>query len=350
MSPASPGPSPGPSADPAQPYPPVYPPPPPGAAAADAAGTASPGKGRGPALDPALLAILAATLVGQLLTWGQIEGYRLADSIEYLERAYEVAEGRALDPSTMRSFAFSALLVPLFWIADLLGVEDLRLVVHAARGLQALLGLAAVAVVARTGGRLFGRAGGLACAALLGLNPVFAQYSVSPLSATAALLFVALGVEGLARIESRERATLRRGLTTGLWFGGSILMAFQCIPIAGALLAFAPLRRAWRPLPHLLGLAAGVALALLGALFGLYISGMVRLFPIHPAGFPLVGLLTGPLPLAFIGNNHDDRGGMLLFGLVLGFLLGLLEWSSEAHRRRVSGREPQASTAAPSED
>lgn len=87
------------------------------------------------------------------------------------------------------------------------------------------------------------------------------------------------------------------------------------------------------------GPVAGLALGLLGALFGLYVSGVIRLFPVHPGGFALVGLLVGPLPLAFIGRGSGDSGGMLLFGMVLGALLGLLEWSVEA-RSTVDGARP----------
>lgn len=83
------------------------------------------------------------------------------------------------------------------------------------------------------------------------------------------------------------------------------------------------------------GPKAGVFLGLLGALFGLYVSGVIRLFPVHPAGFALVGMFMGPLPLCFIGAR-SERGGMVLFGLALGALLGLLEWSLEARRPRVS--------------
>ena len=79
------------------------------------------------------------------------------------------------------------------------------------------------------------------------------------------------------------------------------------------------------------GPKAGVFLGVLGALFGLHVSGVIRLFPVHPAGFALVGLLMGPLPLCFIGAKAE-RGGMIVFGMVLGLLLGLLEWSLEARR------------------
>lgn len=252
-------------------YPPPRPEPPgpgdgkdPRAARRDSAAAASAGPdGRYLALrDWRLAAVVLAALAGQLLVWQRIDGYRIADTVEYMERAQEVVLGVPRNAATIRSFAFSILLVPYFWVAEVLGLEDLRVVVSAIRTTQLLLGLAAVVVVARTGARLFGARGGLACGALLGLNPTFSQYSVEPLSASAALLFVALGLSGLARVEDRAAATLARGTRTGLWFGASIIMAFQCIPVVGALLLFAPLRRALRRAPHLAGLALGVSLAL----------------------------------------------------------------------------------------
>jgi len=65
--------------------------------------------------------------------------------------------------------------------------------------LGARLGAAghAMSAVARTAGRLFGGASGIAGAALLGLNPIFLQHSIEPLSGTAASLAMALGFEGL---------------------------------------------------------------------------------------------------------------------------------------------------------
>ncbi|QDU68601.1 ArnT family glycosyltransferase [Engelhardtia mirabilis] len=278
------------------PPPPVYPPPREGIRAAEirAAGGAEARDLR--LTDPWLVLVLALALAGQVLVWSQISGYRLADSAEYMERAFEVAQGRALDPSTMRSFAFSALLVPYFWVADLFGITDLRGVVHAIRATQMFFGLAAVLVVARMGARLFGRAGGLACGALLAVNPVFAQYTVTPLSASAAMLFVVLGMAGMERASEPERATLRRGLTTGLWFGGSILMAFQCIPVAAAFIAFAPLRRAWRRPGHLVGLVCGVAVMLLAQatldwwMFGTFASAL-QAYVVQNAGYIGANLL-----------------------------------------------------------
>ena len=102
--------------------------------------------------------------------------------------------GEAMDAETVRSFAFSALLVPVFGAARLLGLGDV-VAVAACRLLLMGLGLATVFVVARTGARHLGRAAGLASGLVLGACPVFLQWSVEPLSGTAAMLCVALALE-----------------------------------------------------------------------------------------------------------------------------------------------------------
>ncbi|QDU66931.1 hypothetical protein [Engelhardtia mirabilis] len=77
---------------------------------------------------------------------------------------------------------------------------------------------------------------------------------------------------------------------------------------------------------------AGLVVAFLAALFGLYVSGVLRLFPVHPAAFPLLGAMLGPLPLSFIGRRTGEAGNMIMVGLILGLALGLLEWGVEAGR------------------
>ena len=41
----------------------------------------------------------------QLFAWSRLEGYQLADSVEYMDRAVQVVEGQRMDPGTVRSFA-----------------------------------------------------------------------------------------------------------------------------------------------------------------------------------------------------------------------------------------------------
>ena len=195
--------------------------------------------------DRGLQLVLLVTLGLQLFALSRLEGYQLADSVEYMDRAQLVVRGAALDPGTVRSFAFSALLTPYFAVGELLGLEDLQPVVLVVRLGQMLLALIAVAVVTRTGWRLGGRGTGLAAGLLLGASPLLVRWSVSPVSGIAALLAIALGLE-----LQTQRPSPRRGLLAGLGYGVGILMAFKVIPIAALAWLFELLRggrRRWRP-------------------------------------------------------------------------------------------------------
>jgi len=206
-----------------------------GAAPAGAIGLAA---GRPEAVDSDRLSwswlglLVLAALALQLVALSRLEGYQLADSVEYLDRAHAFVQGERLDPGTVRSFAFSALLAPLFALARALGLEDLRAAVAAARGLQMLFALGSVLLLADLARRLFGRAAGVGAGLALALNPIVAQYAVEPLSGTAAAFFLVLGLRSLALGRG-----WRTGTRAGLAFGAAILMAFQTIPVVAALLA-----------------------------------------------------------------------------------------------------------------
>ncbi|MEO0649446.1 MAG: glycosyltransferase family 39 protein [Planctomycetota bacterium] len=214
--------------------------------------------------DPWLLLVLLGAASLQALAWSRLEGYQLADAVEYMDRAWAVAQGQALDPGTVRSFAFSGLLLPFFAVAEWFGLEDLRPVVSAVRLGQMALGWLAVLIVARAGARLWGRPTGIACGAFLGLNPIFAQYTISPLAATTALLSMAIAVGVLARVATREEATFGRGALLGASLGAALLMAFKTIPLIGLLLLSLLARRSWRRREFLLGAALAFVAALLG--------------------------------------------------------------------------------------
>lgn len=204
--------------------------------------------------DRSVLATLLLILALQLLTLDRLQGYMLADSVEYMDRAETVVRGEPLDPSTARSFAFSAVLVPFFAAAELLGLEIRGEVVFAVRLFQMLLGLYAVLVTMRLAARLVGRRAGIAAGFLLGTTPVFLQYTIAPLSGTAAMVCILLGTERLL-----ERGGFRHGLKAGLWLGLGLLMAFQAIPILGALVGLAAVRDLRRHRPFLGGLVLGIA-------------------------------------------------------------------------------------------
>ena len=133
--------------------------------------------------DPALAGVAVLTAVLELLALGRLEGYQLADAVEYMDRAAAVLEGRGLDPGTRRSFAFSGLLLPLFAAAERWPALD---PVLASRAVAMAAGLASVLVTARLGARLWGRSAGVAAGLLLACNPVFLHYAAVPLPATAA--------------------------------------------------------------------------------------------------------------------------------------------------------------------
>lgn len=188
--------------------------------------------------DPWLVAILGLCLLLQALTWGRAEGYPLGDSVEYMERALSLARAEPRDPShALRSFGFSLLLVPFFLLADAFDLQDGRVVVGAVRVFQMLLGLGLVALCARIGAQLAGRRAGRAAALLVATNPVFLEYSITPVAGIAAALLVALGVERLL-----ERAGAGRALAGGLALGGSFVLAYQTLPIGVGLIALC----AWR--------------------------------------------------------------------------------------------------------
>ena len=206
------------------------------------------------AKDWGLGCLLASTAVMLVWSWVRQEGYQLADSVEYLERAQGIAHGHALiDSVAIRAFGFSGLLVPLFWIYDALGLTEPVRIMQAAQLLQVLLTLALVAATARLCARFAGRAGGLAAGALLGFNPIVLRWGVEPVSGIAAALFVTLAVSravGDRRIafswpwSSKLPAAsspqlpprMRDAWITGGWLGLAFLMAYQTILVVGAVL------------------------------------------------------------------------------------------------------------------
>ena len=221
----------------------------------------SPDPWRGPG-DVAVLALLVLVFGLQLLEWSQLEGYQLADSVEYMERAQALVRGEeVIDSTAIRSFGFVSVLAPIFWLADFLGVEDFKPVVGLVRVLQMTLGLGLVYATARFAARLGGRSAGLVAGLAVGVNPYFLLYSVSPVSGIAAALCVALALDSLLRREEPRRA-----LIGGLWLGGALLMAYKTILIALAVLGLMVLvgrRREWRSW----GAAwAGYLIGILGAI------------------------------------------------------------------------------------
>jgi hypothetical protein len=170
----------------------------------------------------ALRWVLFGVFLLQLYSWSTLEGYQLADSVEYMERARNLALGQEVRvEGAVRSFGFSLLLTPVFWVASWFGAENWPGLVWIVRLVQMGLGLCLVAACARLCEHVTKRPIGWAAAALVGANPVFLQYTVSPVSGVAAGLFVACALNELV-----ERGDTRSGLRAGLWLGAALLMAY----------------------------------------------------------------------------------------------------------------------------
>ncbi len=213
--------------------------------------------------DRDVLAVLAFALILLAVSWSQLAGYQLADSVEYMERAQAVVRGvEVIDSSAVRSFGYTGLLLPIFAAAEWLGLTDLRWLPYAARLVQIAVSLALVLATIRLGARLGGRSMGLAAGVALSANAVFLRWGVSPLSDVAAALGVLLGLSTLV-----DRGPPRRAFVAGLWLGASLLMAFKVVLAILAILVPVALRDARGHRRHLAALLAGVgAMALLQCL------------------------------------------------------------------------------------
>ena len=198
------------------------------------------------------------TLGLQFNTWNNLEGYQLADSVEYMERAQAVVRNQSvIDSQQIRSFGFSALLAPLFLGADLLGIEDMRPVISTIRLLQMGLGLLLVWIAVRLGKALGGPWTGFCAGLVLATNPTFLRFSVSPVAGVVAAICVGLGV-----LELLEPASSKRGKWAGLWLGLALWMAYKTIPITAALTLMVILRERRRSLLILRPMALTFTLAL----------------------------------------------------------------------------------------
>jgi hypothetical protein len=205
------------------------------------------------------LLLLTLTVLLQAFAWSQLHGYQLADSVEFMDRAYAVARGETLDSTgAVRGFGFSTFLLPFFALAQKIELENMRLVVHAVRLLQMLFGLGLVFFCTRLGAHLGGRRVGYVAGFLVAVNPIFLQYSVDPVSGVAAAFFVALSLDILI-----VRCGFARSLVGGLALGAAFMMAYQTILIGAPLVILVLLRGRSRHTRTWLGALSGLTLALL---------------------------------------------------------------------------------------
>ena len=212
--------------------------------------------------DSSLRLLLLIAFVLQLLTWSQLDGYQLADSVEYMERAQALVRGEeVIDSVAIRGYGFVSLFAPIFALADFFGVENFTPVVSIARLFQMLLGLELIRITVLLGSRLAGRQAGLAAGLAVGLNPFFLLYSASPVSGIAAGVCIGHALSRLI-----FRTDFRGALIGGLWLGGALLVAYKTIlltlPIIG-LVFLADRFARWR---SWVGASAGYALGVLGAI------------------------------------------------------------------------------------
>lgn len=85
-----------------------------------------------------------------------------------------------------------------------------------------------------------------------------------------------------------------------------------------------------------------LALLLFGALYGLAVLGLLRLFRAPGFGLVVAGLFCGPVPAALLVQEPlkaEDRGGAWVGLALFGALLGALEWARARAARRAA-RDP----------
>lgn len=203
--------------------------------------------------------LLFLALALQVFSWSRLEGYQLADSVEYLDRALAWAEGGDLGADrAVRSFAFSLVFVPMFALADWIGLEDLRPLVWVGRAVQMGLALALVLASARLGARVAGRRAGFAAGFLVAVNPVYLRYAVSPVAGIAAALFAALGFERLL-----ERCGFGRSLRGGMLLGLALLCSYKTLLAILLLFGLLLVRDRLKHAASWLGLGLGVGVGAL---------------------------------------------------------------------------------------
>ncbi len=217
-------------------------------------------------------ALLALTLALELWAWLRVDGYQIADSVEFMERAQIFLRGEEMiDAGAIRPFGFSFALLPFFAFADWFGLQDLRALVWSVTLFVMLLGCVLVFLSARIGARIGGRSCAIATGLFVATNPVFLQYSTQPESGIPAGVCVALALERLL-----QRGTFRQALVGGLWLGVAFMVAYKTLLIALALLGCVVLVDRWRHTARWRGIVAGLGAALLlqslldGLMFGAY--------------------------------------------------------------------------------
>ncbi|MBL8861819.1 MAG: glycosyltransferase family 39 protein [Planctomycetes bacterium] len=213
--------------------------------------------------DPWVRALVALTLALQFFAWSRIEGYQIADSVEFMEIATSLVRGEErVDADVIRPIGFAFVLTPVFALADWLGLRDGRGIVWCVTLLEILLGAVLVVLTTRIGARVGGRACGLAAGFLVATNPVFLQYSTQPESGIPAGVCLALALDRLIVRPPGGTLRARHALVGGLWLGAAFLIGYKTILISGVLLTLLVLRDRWSHRRTWLAAAAGLGAAL----------------------------------------------------------------------------------------
>ena len=184
-----------------------------------------------------------------------MEGYNLADTVEYLDLSRSWVQDGRIEPSLrrMRSPAFPLLLSPFFHLWSFLGLEDLRSLALVVRFFQVIASTGLVLVAVRLGTSLYGRSAGLVSGFLIAVNPIFLRYCADPLPDITAGVCLGLAC---------ERLLARRGsLVGGLLCGVSFSLSYKVLPLVIALALGLFVRDRWRYRAGWAGVLSGLALA-----------------------------------------------------------------------------------------
>lgn len=202
--------------------------------------------------------ILALALALQIFAWWRVDGYQLADSVEFMERARAVVRGeQMIDAGAVRPIGFSFLLIPFFALGEWFGLRDERALVWCVVLVQMALGLVLAWRCMRIGARLAAKTGAIAAGFLVATNPVFLQYSTQPVSDLAAGICFAYALEPLL-----ERCSFRRALGAGLWLGVGFLIAYKTLLVTLLLIAILFLRDRFKHSATWRGLLPGIVIAM----------------------------------------------------------------------------------------
>lgn len=176
--------------------------------------------------------MLLVALLLELFVWASLEGYNLADTVEYVELARTLFTRGELSPGlkSVRPPLFPLALSPLFHLWQALGLEDLRSLMVTLRVLQIGLGLALVWTAMGLGTRLGDRRTGLVAGLLAASNPIFLRFSLDPVSDVTAAVLLGFGCERLLSGASRGRS-----FAGGLLVGTASIVSFKLLPVAAAL-------------------------------------------------------------------------------------------------------------------